>query len=147
MVYETSYDTLLDILQSDLKATWALVKDKREYGVLDVLLSHDLGIPATDTVQVFSPTSQGNVEQLYGMSPSFGNMLIHFLVTMVKEKGVLSLETAVHNLTQFSADRIFDITDRGIIKVGAYADLVLIDWNGLTDNRDFRNPAKTPDGI
>lgn len=147
MVYETSYDTLLDILQSDLKATWALIKDKREYGVLDVFLSHDLGIPATDTVQVYSPTSQGNVEQLYGMSPSFGNMLIHFLVTMVKEKGVLSLETAVHKLTQFSADRIFDITDRGIIKEGAYADLVLIDWNGLTDNRDFRNPAKTPDGI
>ena len=44
----------------------------------------------------------------------------------VRDKGVLTLEHAIHKLTQQQAD-IFGFTDRGIIRDGAIADLVVFD--------------------
>ena len=44
----------------------------------------------------------------------------------VRGKGVLTLEQAVHKLTQVQAD-LFGFTDRGVLRVGAHADVVVFD--------------------
>ena len=44
----------------------------------------------------------------------------------VREKGVLSLEQAVHKLTQVQAD-LFGFTDQGVLREGAFADIVVFD--------------------
>ena len=48
------------------------------------------------------------------------------LGTWVRDKKVLSLENAVHKLTQVQAD-LFGFTDRGVLRVGALADIVVFD--------------------
>ncbi|MET0144834.1 MAG: amidohydrolase family protein [Ilumatobacteraceae bacterium] len=48
------------------------------------------------------------------------------LARWVREKGVLTLEQAVHKLTQVQAD-LFGIDDRGVIKEGFAADIVVFD--------------------
>jgi N-acyl-D-aspartate/D-glutamate deacylase len=48
------------------------------------------------------------------------------LGTWVREKKVLTLENAVHKLTQVQAD-LFGFTDRGVLRVGALADIVVFD--------------------
>lgn len=48
------------------------------------------------------------------------------LGTWVRERGVLSLEQAVHKLTQVQA-QLFGFADRGVLKAGAFADIVVFD--------------------
>jgi N-acyl-D-aspartate/D-glutamate deacylase len=48
------------------------------------------------------------------------------LGSWVREKKVLTLENAVHKLTQVQAD-LFSFTDRGVLRVGALADIVVFD--------------------
>ncbi len=48
------------------------------------------------------------------------------LGTWVRERGVLTLEDAVHKLTQVQAD-LFGFADRGVIAEGKAADLVVFD--------------------
>jgi N-acyl-D-aspartate/D-glutamate deacylase len=48
------------------------------------------------------------------------------LGSWVREKKVLTLENAVHKLTQVQAD-LFGFTDRGVLRAGALADIVVFD--------------------
>ncbi|HTP57718.1 MAG TPA: D-aminoacylase, partial [Spirochaetia bacterium] len=41
----------------------------------------------------------------------------------------------------------FDIHDRGLLREGLAADIVVFDWDNLKDNSLLPNGSKTPDGI
>lgn len=64
----------------------------------------------------------------------------------VREKGVLSLEEAIRKMTSLSAER-FGLTDRGVVRPGAFADLVLFDAERVGDRATFADPHQYPDGI
>ena len=74
----------------------------------------------------------------------------------VREKNVLSLETAIHKLTKVQAD-LFSFTDRGELRAGAFADVVVFDPNTISPGpvrrvRDFpadgeRLTADQPTGM
>jgi len=78
------------------------------------------------------------------------------LGTWVRDKGVLTLEHAIHMLTQQQAD-IFGFADRGVVRAGAIADLVVFDPATVTPGplrrvRDFpagaeRLTADQPEGM
>jgi len=78
------------------------------------------------------------------------------LGTWVRERGVLSLEQAIHKLTQVQAE-LFGFTDRGVLKVGAFADIVVFDPDTVEPGpvrrvRDFpangeRLTADQPTGV
>ena len=64
----------------------------------------------------------------------------------VRELGIYSLENAVHRCTGLAASR-FGLEDRGVIRKGAAADLVVFDPEAIKDNSTFRDPGRYPDGI
>lgn len=64
----------------------------------------------------------------------------------VKELGFYSLENAVHRCTGLAAKR-YDLDDRGVIKEGAAADLVCLDFDAIHDNSTWDDPQHYPDGI
>lgn len=64
----------------------------------------------------------------------------------VREENVLTLEQAVHKMTGKSAQAM-SIKDRGLLKKGYYADIVIFDENTVIDKGDYKNPRQHPDGI
>jgi N-acyl-D-amino-acid deacylase len=64
----------------------------------------------------------------------------------VRERGVLSLEQAVHKMTGRSAAK-FRLTDRGEIAVGRFADIVVFDPEKIADVATYQKPRQHPVGI
>ncbi|TKJ28658.1 MAG: hypothetical protein CEE40_11015 [Chloroflexi bacterium B3_Chlor] len=64
----------------------------------------------------------------------------------VREEKVLSLEEAVKKMTSVSAER-FGLTDRGVVREGAWADLVLFHAQTVADRATFTDPHQYPVGI
>jgi N-acyl-D-amino-acid deacylase len=64
----------------------------------------------------------------------------------VREEKVLSLEEAIRKMTSLSAER-FCLTDRGVIREGAWADIVLFDAQVVSDKATFTDPHQYPVGI
>ena len=63
-----------------------------------------------------------------------------------RERKLFSLETAIHKMTGMSAARM-GLHDRGIIKTGMWADLVLFDYEKINDTPTFTKPAAACEGI
>jgi N-acyl-D-amino-acid deacylase len=64
----------------------------------------------------------------------------------VREEKVLSIEEAVKKMTSVTAQR-FGLTDRGLIREGAWADLVLFDAQSVADKATYTDPHRYPVGI
>ncbi len=68
------------------------------------------------------------------------------LGTYAREQGVLSLAEAVHRMTGFPA-RKFGFADRGEVRAGAFADLVVFDPARVADVATYDAPHQPPAGI
>ena len=68
------------------------------------------------------------------------------LGTHVRERGTLPLETAVAKLTSVPAARLA-LRDRGTLREGAFADLVVFDPATVADDATYMEPARHPLGI
>lgn len=64
----------------------------------------------------------------------------------VRELKLLSLEEAISKMTYLPARKI-GLTDRGIIKEGAYADITIFDPERIIDMADYDDPFRYPVGI
>jgi N-acyl-D-amino-acid deacylase len=108
------------------------VDDER---ALEAVLAHPLCTIETDTFV----TSCGHQNPAsYGTFP-------RVLSTYVK-KGLFPLEEAVRKMTGAAAERL-GWSDRGFVRKGCVADLVVFDPRTLADTATFAEPARFPRGI
>ena len=63
-----------------------------------------------------------------------------------RDLGLLTIEQAVHKMTGRPA-QVFGLADRGFIRPGAIADLVLFDPREIVDRGTFEEPHRFPAGI
>ena len=64
----------------------------------------------------------------------------------VRDEGVLLLEDAVRKMTSFPAQRL-GLTDRGLLKPGMWADIVIFDAEHVIDKATYQDPHQFPQGI
>jgi N-acyl-D-amino-acid deacylase len=69
-----------------------------------------------------------------------------FLGRYVREKKVLTLEEAIRHITAEPARRL-RLWDRGLIREGMSADLVLFDPDTILDTNSYMEPDQAPSGI
>ncbi|HTX56431.1 MAG TPA: D-aminoacylase [Candidatus Acidoferrales bacterium] len=89
-----------------------------------------------------------------GLPPGFGGKphprtfgtFPRVIARYVRERGILSLEEAIHKMTALAA-QIFRIPDRGRIAPGFVADLVAFDAARICDDLDYNDPVRYPTGI
>ena len=109
--------------------------DKGEEDALRAVLRHPLCTIETDTFV----TERGHQNPAsYGTFP-------RVLSTYVKE-GLFPLSEAVYKMTGAAAERL-SWTDRGFVRKGCAADLVVLDVAHLQDKATFEKPDRFPTGI
>ena len=64
----------------------------------------------------------------------------------VKRRPVLTLEDAVRKMTGWPAQRM-GLSDRGLVRQGMRADVVVFDYETLDDVASWTNPVDYPKGI
>lgn len=69
-----------------------------------------------------------------------------FLGRYVRDQGLMDFSSAIHKATMLPA-QTFRIARRGVIKSGAFADLVVFDIETIIDKATFENPFLKPEGI
>jgi N-acyl-D-amino-acid deacylase len=86
------------------------------------------------------PTLEGKPHpRLYG---TFARVLGRY----ARELGLFPLEEAVHRMTGLPA-RKFGLAGRGVVRAGAFADLVLFDAARILDAGTYEDPHRPPQGV
>jgi N-acyl-D-amino-acid deacylase len=109
---------------------------------LRVILAHPLTVIGSDGLALapYGKLRGGNPHpRHYGTFP-------RVLGKYVREEKVLPLPAAIRKMTSMSADQ-FGLRQRGRVREGDYADLVVFDPSTVTDRADWLNPRLYPDGI
>jgi N-acyl-D-amino-acid deacylase len=83
---------------------------------------------------------------LHGTHPRGAGSFPRILGVYVREKKVLSLAEAIRKMTSLPASR-FGFKDRGVLKAGMKADLVLFDPKTVLDKSTTKDPEAKPIGI
>ena len=99
------------------------------------ILAHPLSMIGSDGL----PEDPFPHPRLWG---AFPRVLGHFS----RDVGLFPLHTAVHKMTGLSAGR-FGLRERGEIREGHWADLVLFDAEKVRDVADFNQPQQAAEGI
>jgi N-acyl-D-amino-acid deacylase len=128
-------DALIDLLIDSNLATLLVAGPSLDH-LVEPLIKHDLSMLGSDGIYF----SSGRVHpRVYGSAG-------RWLGPLVRDRKIFSLEEAVHKLSGRSAAR-FGLPNRGIIREGAFADLVVFDPATITDNATYEQPTKRCTGI
>ena len=84
--------------------------------------------------------------ELAGRHPRGAGAFTKVLRVYVREQKLLSFEAAIHKMTGLSAAHM-GFTDRGVIRAGAHADLVLLDPAEVADRSTIDHPDALSVGI
>ena len=125
--------------------------------ICDLLLSEDLGVaqvtsgPWSETLPLFVAHPVGMVgtdSTFLGEKPAprtYGSYP-RILGQFVRDEARLSLEEAIRKMTGAAAARL-GLRHRGVLRDGAYADIVVFDPATVRSNATYDDPRRFPDGI
>lgn len=136
-----SVDMLFELLIDEKLKVGAIFFSMREANLLRLLTLPYLTI-GTDS----SSRSSNGITRKGNPHPRGFGSFPKFLGKYVRDETIMSLSEAIHKITLLPA-LIFKIHRRGILKEGAYADIVIFDAKKINDRATFEKPFLKPEGI
>ena len=127
-------DALFDLLLQE-KAQVNVLEFNQSEENLRANLAHPLSLVISDGFYVTGrphPRLHGTFPELLG--------------TMCRDRGWMSLETAIYKVTGFPAAR-FRIADRGVLREGAFADITVFDPKTIRSRATYDDPEQSPEGV
>lgn len=129
------HEAMLDLLVEEEGAVASIAHVMSEKDVQRVL-AHPRTMVGTDGL----PTSSGKPHpRSYGTYP-------RIFERYVRKLGLLSLEQAVFRMTGMVAKKL-GLPDRGVLRAGAAADLVVFDPPRIRDRATYADPRRSPEGV
>ncbi|MDQ7048367.1 MAG: amidohydrolase family protein [Enterobacterales bacterium] len=97
-----------------------------------LLVSPSISISSDGSPQAFHPRGHGTFAKI--------------IEKYVNQQGLLSLTEAIRKMTSQSA-KILGISDRGVIKVGNKADIIIFDLSQVKANANYAHPHRLAEGF
>ena len=129
-------DALLDFIRNEEGSILIRIKFKDEEKSVIRLLNEPYACISSDSI--FIPNSNNH--------PRVFGAFAHLLERDVREKGWIGLEESIRKVTSLPAS-ILGISDRGVLKTGNFADVVVFDYNNLHETATLANGNQHPKGI
>ncbi len=128
-----------------------LISDDYETGIVGFAMDED-NLKRVLSHPLVMPGSDGNAVNPAGVTgrgkphPRFYGTFPRYLAEYQRKAGLLSLSEALRRMTSMPAKKL-GLKQRGEIREGYFADLVLFDPAAIQDLATFTNPAQFPVGI
>ena len=138
------HDAVFDLLLDEGPAMAQLMWTSKNFDDADICLClQDARCSVmSDTLAV---SAQGPLQGTIGSLGGYG-WVARLLGHYARDRGVLSLAQAVHRITGRPAERL-GLRDRGVLREGAFADLVVFDPAQVQDRSSIAQPAQHPNGF
>ena len=136
--FEFYFDMLIEEMDAEVVFSGYVSEDD-----IVSLLKHPLSMISTDSIASSPYGVLGRISSYY---PASYGEYPRILGVYVRDNGVLRLEEAVRKATSLPAQKL-GIFDRGLIREGMWADIVIFDLDKVKDNATNRFPHEYPDGI
>ena len=133
--------TLMDLLSAD-----AEFAGQGEDGARSSMLGVAMIEPDIEAIMAWEHANICSDGGLAGAHPRGFGTFTRFLGHYIRERRVASLEEGIRKITSLAAEHV-GLVDRGLIKPGLYADLVLFDPDIIIDRSTVQEPHLTSVGI
>ncbi len=130
--------TLMELLKADMAMGGE--------GAGSQMLGLAMDEPDIESIMAWPHTVIGSDGELAGVHPRGFGSFTRFLGHYIRERNVISLEEGIRRMTSLSAQHA-GIAERGSIRVGHYADLVLFDPETVKDRSTPDSPHVSSVGI
>ena len=131
---DACFDIVLETNGAAGEVNYGMCEDDIEY-----IMSQDFGMVCSDGEAKGLDFPGIPHPRNYG---TFPRVIAHYC----RERGLFPLETAIRKMTGLPADRL-GLKDRGYIREGMAADLVLFDFDRIESDPSYKEPRKACSGI
>lgn len=143
MLNKDPFELYFDVLIEEEKDAEVIFSEYVSEEDIVSILKHPLSMISTDSI---ASSPHGVLGKLSSYYPANYGEYPRILGKYVRDEGVLRLEEAVRKATSFPAQKL-GIFDRGIIREGMWADIVVFDLGKIKDNATGKFPHEYPNGI
>ena len=133
----TPYQAMIDVIRANNGAVREVRYSMCEENV-EMILRHPLCVVGSDGVYVKGRDTMTHPRAI-GTFP-------RYLGRYIRNRGILSREEGIHRITGMPSQR-FGLVGKGFIRPGYDADLVLFDFDVISDRGDFMEPFRLNEGI